>query len=96
MWAPELLAVLERIRNHFNEPVNINSGYRTPTWNTKVGGAKNSYHMKGMAADIAVKNHNSKEVAEYASKVLGELGGVIRYSNFVHIDVRENKYRKGV
>lgn len=96
LWAPELLAVLERIRNHFNEPVIINSGYRTPTWNTKVGGAKNSYHMKGMAADIVVKNHNSKEVAEYASKVLGELGGVIRYSNFVHIDVRENKYRKGV
>lgn len=97
LWAPELLAVLETIRNHFNEPVIINSGYRTPTWNTKVGGTKNSYHMKGMAADIVVKNHNSKEVAEYASKVLGELGGgVIKYSNFVHIDVREQKYRKGV
>ena len=52
--------------------------------------------MKGMAADIVIKKHNSKEVAEYASKVLGELGGVIRYSNFVHIDVRESKYRKGV
>ena len=96
LWAPELLAVLETIRNHFNEPVIINSGYRTPTWNTKANSAKNSYHMKGMAADIVVKNHNSKEVAEYASKVLGELGGVIRYSNFVHIDVRESKYRKGV
>ena len=40
LWAPELLAVLERIRQHFNEPVIINSGYRTPTWNTKIGGAK--------------------------------------------------------
>ena len=50
LWAPELLAVLERIRNNFNEPVIINSGYRTPTWNAKIGGAKNSYHMKGMAA----------------------------------------------
>lgn len=96
LYAPELFYILEKIREHFNEPVIINSGYRTPTWNTKVGGAKNSYHMKGMAADIVVKNHNSKEVAEYASKVLGELGGVIRYSNFVHIDVRESKYRKGV
>lgn len=97
LWAPKLLAVLEEIRQHFNEPVIINSGYRTPTWNTKVGGAKNSYHVKGMAADIVVKNHDSKEVAEYASKVLGESGGgVIKYSNFVHIDVREHKYRKGV
>lgn len=40
LWAPELLTVLEAVRNHFNEPVIINSGYRTPTWNTKVSGAK--------------------------------------------------------
>lgn len=97
LYSPNLITVLEKIRNHFNEPVIINSGYRTPEWNTKVGGAKNSYHMKGMAADIVVKNHNSKEVAEYASKVLSGLGGgVIKYTNFVHVDVRENKYRKGV
>lgn len=92
----KLLNVLLEIRRHFDSPVIINSGYRTPEYNTKVGGAKNSYHMKGMAADIVVKNHNSKEVAEYASKVLGEVGGVIRYTNFVHVDVRKEYYRKGV
>lgn len=97
LYCPNLIAILEKIRKHFDEPVIINSGYRTPEWNEKVGGVKNSYHMKGMAADIIVKNHNSKEVAEYASKALSELGGgVIRYTNFVHIDVRETKYRKGV
>ena len=48
-----------------------------------------------MAADIRVKGHTSKEVAEYASKIM-EAGGVIRYTNFTHIDVREDKYRKGV
>lgn len=96
LWAPELITVLETIRNHFNEPVIINSGYRTPEWNARVSGAKNSYHIKGMAADIVVKNHSTKEVAEYASKVLSEYGGIIRYTNFVHIDIRENKYRKGV
>ena len=97
LYCPNLIAVLEKIRKHFNEPVIINSGYRTPEWNAKVGGAKNSYHTKGMAADIVVKNHNSKEVAEYASKVLSGLGGgVIKYKNFVHVDVREKKYRKGV
>ena len=97
LYSPNLIEVLEKIRKHFNAPVIINSGYRTPAWNTKVGGAKNSYHMKGMAADIVVKNHNSKEVAEYASKVLSGLaGGVIKYANFVHIDVRERYYRKEV
>lgn len=93
--AAELLSVLEKIRKHFNAPVIINSGYRTPSWNSKVGGAPNSYHCKGMAADIVVKGHSSQEVAKYADSIM-EQGGVIRYTNFVHVDVREKRYRKGV
>lgn len=92
----ELMLLLEDIREHFNAPVKINSGYRTPCWNEKIGGAKNSYHCKGMAADIVVKGQSTKKIAEYASERLGERGGVIRYSNFVHVDVRAKKYRKGV
>lgn len=92
----ELLDVLEKIREHFDSPVIINSGYRTPKWNKEVGGASNSYHCKGMAADIRVEGHTSKEVAEYANKIMGSTGGIIRYTNFTHIDVREYKYRKGV
>ena len=58
-------------------------------------GEPNSYHCKGMAADIVVKGHSSKEVAKYADSIM-EQGGVIRYTNFVHVDVREERYRKGV
>lgn len=95
----ELITVLETIREHFNAPVIINSGYRTPSWNYRVGGEPNSMHCKGMAADIVVKWHTSKEVAKYASELMDTLeskGGVIRYTNFVHVDVREERYRKGV
>lgn len=93
--AIELIDTLEKIRNHFNAPVIINSGYRTPSWNSKVNGTPNSYHCKGMAADIVVKGHSSKEVAKYANGIM-EQGGVIRYTNFTHIDVREERYRKEV
>lgn len=93
--AQELLEILEDIRNHFDSPVVINSGYRTPKWNEKVGGTPNSYHCKGMAADIVVKGHSSLEVARYANSIM-QKGGIIRYTNFTHIDVREKKYRKGV
>lgn len=93
--ATELIDVLEIIRSKFNAPVKINSGYRTPSWNAKVGGAPDSYHCKGMAADIVVEGHSSREVAKYADSIM-EQGGVIRYSNFTHIDVREERYRKGV
>lgn len=95
LWSPELLAVLETIRSHFNAPITINSGYRTPNWNARCNGAPNSYHCKGMAADIVVKGHSSQEVAKYADRIM-EQGGVIRYTNFTHIDVREERYRKGV
>lgn len=93
--ATELIETLEKIRSHFNAPIIINSGYRTPSWNSKVNGASNSYHCKGMAADIVVKGHSSSEVAKYADRIM-EQGGVIRYTNFTHVDVREEKYRKGV
>ena len=93
--ATELIEILEKIRDHFNAPVIIDSGYRTPSWNIKVNGAANSYHCKGMAADIVVKGHSSREVAKYADSIM-EQGGLIRYTNFVHIDVREEHYRKGV
>nr|DAF70289.1 MAG TPA: peptidase [Microviridae sp.] len=93
--ATELIDTLEKIRNHFDAPVIINSGYRTPSWNSKVNGTSNSYHCKGMAADIVVKGHSSGEVAKYADSIM-EQGGVIRYTNFTHVDVREERYRKGV
>ena len=96
LYCPNLIEVLEIIRKSLKAPVIINSGYRTPEWNAKIGGAKCSYHMKGMAADIAVKGHTTKEVAEIASRILGNHGGVIQYTNFVHVDVREGYYRKGV
>lgn len=93
--ATELIEALEKIRNHFKAPVIINSGYRTPSWNSKVNGSPNSYHCKGMAADIVVKGHSSQEVAEYADSIMKQ-GGVIKYTNFVHVDVREYRYRKEV
>ncbi len=97
LWSAELISILENVRNHFESAIIINSAYRTPEWNNKVGGTKNSYHIKGMAADIRVKGHTSKEVAEYiAYKLMPDWGGVIRYTNFVHVDVRVDKYRKGV
>lgn len=82
--------VLQEIREYFNEPVKINSAYRTENYNKKVGGAKQSYHVKGQAFDIVVKNKTPGEVAKYAQQ-LG-VKGIIQYNGFVHIDSRQTKY----
>jgi hypothetical protein len=48
----ELAKNLQTIRNLLNEPIHINSGYRSKEYNKKIGGAKNSQHIIGYAADI--------------------------------------------
>ena len=74
----QLIEILEKIRNHFGTPITINSGFRTVKHNRNVGGAKASYHCKGMAADIVVKGHSAKEVAKYADSILDK-GGVYHF-----------------
>ena len=44
--------VLDPLRERWGVPIYVNSGYRCPALNRKVGGSKTSYHLRGMAADI--------------------------------------------
>ena len=88
---PRLGDLLNRIRAHFNASVTINSAYRTPSWNARQGGAKNSYHKTGQAADIVVEGKSPSAVAR-AAETLGA-PGVIRYKTFTHVDVRGGKLR---
>lgn len=91
--SPELVQVLQSIRNHFGKAVKINSAYRTPTYNTKVGGAKYSQHCYGTAADIRIAGVSPSKVKAYVETLMPDKGGIGVYSNFTHIDVREVKSR---
>ena len=44
--------IFEPIRNHFNVPIHISSGYRSKELNTAIGGSLTSQHCKGQAIDI--------------------------------------------
>lgn len=46
--------VLDPLRMDMGYPICVNSGYRCPALNAAIEGAKNSQHMKGMAADITL------------------------------------------
>lgn len=91
-----LYNILDILRNKLGKPVIITSGYRTPEWNKKCGGAKYSYHMRGMAADIRVNGVSPKEIANKLNAIVPNECGIIVYNNWVHFDVRTSKYRKGV
>jgi len=55
--------VLQPIREHYNLPVNINSGYRSLKLNKLIGGSKTSQHCLGQAADIEIYGLSNKELA---------------------------------
>ena len=90
---PELYALLERIREIFGKPILINSGYRSPEHNAAVGGVKNSYHTKGMAADIRPDSLTDLKRLYEICDAVNHSGGVGKYKTFVHVDTRNGRAR---
>ena len=59
---------LEELRRRYNEPIIINSGYRSPAVNKLAGGAKTSNHLTGCAVDIRCAG--KEQMIRYASILL--------------------------
>jgi hypothetical protein len=83
---------LQKIRNHFKAPISINSWYRPPSINTKVGGASKSQHLFGNAVDFNVAGVHPSKVYMYLDPVWAQ-GGLASSSVFTHIDTRGYRAR---
>jgi hypothetical protein len=57
--------VLQPVRDHYGKGVKVNSGFRHPEVNAKVGGSKTSDHCKGMAADIEIPGVPNADLAQW-------------------------------
>jgi len=94
----ELLDVLEQLRSEFSATIAITSGYRCPDHNKTVGGAKDSQHCHGIAADIKVFNKIKQQmppdiIYAYLNTRYQHKYGIGKYAAWTHIDVRANKAR---
>ncbi len=85
---PELVDFLNNLRLRFGHELVVNSGYRSPEHNKAVGGVPNSYHTKGLAADIRPKDPAQLEELWQLADRMNETGGAGRYDTFVHVDRR--------
>lgn len=80
---PELVELLERIRSRIGRPLPIVSGYRCPLHNAHVGGAADSQHMYGTAADLPLRL-----VPPAIAATAGARGIGIKDGFAIHVDVR--------
>jgi len=96
IWLVDRLEILceqlEKIRALTNQSMKINSGYRTPAYNAKIGGASKSFHCEGVAIDITLKGMTSLQLYNAIGKLIKDKeiidGGLGLYKSWVHYDIR--------
>ena len=82
---PDFLLRLQRLRNRCRFPFHINSGFRTPEHNAAIGGASNSAHTRGRAADIACTDSRQRYALIYGAEAVGfRRIGIAK--TFIHLD----------
>ena len=98
LYNTELMEKLEKLRAYGGFTIHINSGYRTPVHNKKIGGATNSQHTKGTAADIVVKKDGktvSGKLICCLCQFLGFKGIGYISDKAVHVDMRSSGSYRG-
>lgn len=90
----EAMNALQKARELMGKPFVINSAYRSPEHNKRIGGAPLSRHVKGQAFDIATRRNGKllfdrKELFQACLKA--GFRGFGFYENFLHVDTRPLK-----
>jgi len=55
--------ILQPVRDYFQKPVMISSGYRSPELSQKIGSSSRSQHCKGQAADFEIHSVSNYDLA---------------------------------
>lgn len=87
---PRLIECLERLRSICGDkPLRILSGYRSPAYNKRVGGARRSQHLYNRAADIPAGYATVQAAQAAGFKGIGSSGQWA-----VHVDVRKSGFAR--
>jgi uncharacterized protein YcbK (DUF882 family) len=95
--------VLQPVRDHFAKGVKVNSGFRHPEVNAKVGGSKTSDHCKGQAADIEIPGVANADLAKWITENLNFTQVILEFytpgipdSGWVHVSYDPQNLKKQV
>ena len=88
----DFVLLLDKARDIAGIPFIINSGFRTPEHNKAVGGVDDSAHLSGLAVDLRARNGaETYAIVKAAIEVGIKRIGINRASQFVHLDIAEDK-----
>lgn len=88
---------LERVRSVLGHPMRISSGYRSPLLNAIVGGSRNSYHIRGLAADFTCPAFGTPRDVAMAIVTAADsidYDSIIHEGRWVHIQFSDNPRRQ--
>lgn len=93
--------VLQPVREHYQKGVKVNSGYRAPEVNQKVGGSRTSDHCKGQAADIEIPGVPNADLAQWITENLEFTQVILEFytqgvpdSGWVHVSYDPQNLKK--
>lgn len=88
---------LQKLRDDLGSSLVISSGYRTPKYNKRVGGATLSQHLTASASDLSQNKETPLELYKRIENLIkqGKMhnGGLGLYNTFVHYDIRQKPAR---
>ena len=91
--APDMSVLHQRIqvlRTIVGHPLRINSAYRCAEHNTRIGGAKSSKHLAGLALDIDTKGWTGEQRSVFVRQAAAiGFNGIGIAETYIHIDMRE-------
>ncbi len=89
---PVLIEKVRNVARKFGKTLTVTSGYRSPAYNRRVGGARKSQHMQANAVDISGANFSNEERLKLIALASAEgITGIGVYNDkSLHFDVRTN------
>jgi hypothetical protein len=96
--------VFQPIRDHFDKPIHVTSGYRSPELNSKIGGSRTSSHCSGEALDLdadLTKGLTNREIFDFIRKNLEFDQLIYEFGNefepdWVHVSYDRNGNRNQI
>lgn len=87
--------MMQELRKQYGKPINVNSWYRTKSFNKSCGGSSNSAHLYGLAVDFPATHGDSERIKmakmwEGICKKFGVVGCINYYTHGYHVAAYED------